>query len=98
MLLLMLLLLRSAPARRSTSASAAPRLGCNIKLCEARARQQDVDPGGVEDLLRGRDARGEVGVLRQAGDEEHEGARLDLQLGEVGRRGGDAGVLAVRRI
>ena len=59
-------------------------LAADVQALEARAGERDVDAGGVEDALGGRDADGQVGVLGEAGDEEHEAVGFDLQLGEVG--------------
>ena len=66
----------------------------DIQLCKLGPYEHDVDTGGVEDLFRGGDGSGKVGVFRESGDEEHEAAGFDLHFSEVGGAGGDTCVFA----
>jgi hypothetical protein len=66
-----------------------------VQFRKLGAYLKNVDAGGIEDLFGGWDGDGEVGILREAGDEEHEATGFDLHLGEVCTAGGDVGVLSM---
>jgi hypothetical protein len=56
----------------------------SVHLCELRLYEADVDSCSVEYVLIRWNGDSQVGVLRQACDEEHEAAGFDLQFGKVG--------------
>lgn len=64
-----------------------------VQLDKLLPRHADIHLGRIEAHLTRRQDGREIGILRQATREQHEAARLDLEVGELRRRGRDTTVL-----
>jgi hypothetical protein len=73
-----------------------PGLRSDIQFRKLRSHLEDIYTRSIENLLRRWYRNGEVCVLGEARDEEHEATGFYLHLGEVGAAGGDVCVPPVR--
>lgn len=68
--------------------------GGDIELCELGPHLEDIDASRVENLFGRWDGNGEVGILGQPSDEEHEATGFDLHLSKVRAAGWNVRVLS----
>jgi hypothetical protein len=90
----MLLGLIPTPSIRSHSLRR-PLRNTHIQLRKSWPRKRNIQTRRIEHTLMRRQHDSEIRVLGQPHDEEHEAWGFDLELGEVGAAGWDAGMLAV---